>query len=277
MKDLHKLAIEIAEVYGRKEKVHSVMLAGSVSRGLCDEFSDIELYVLWDHAPSDEDRKDAMHQLDGTLISFFDYEDEEWSEAYSVQGVKIEVSNFLVSTIEKVIDDITIKMEMDIDKQAIVASVHDGIPLYGKEKIIEWKDQVKTYPEELRRNMIEAQLFFSSRWSAREAFIHRGDFFIYQKVASDVMDKVLFILHGLNGMYVVHPAFKWLSYTISKMGRKPEDLENRIKQIIHSPSIQSMRDLERLLSETMDLVETYMPSIETHGFRKQITGSRSIK
>lgn len=275
MKHLNELAKKIAEIYRKNEKVNAVMLAGSVSRGLCDEFSDIELYVLWEAAPTDEDRKDVIFQLDGKILSFYDVEDEEWSEAYSVNGVKIEVSNFLSSTIDRFSEDVTVKMDTNLDKQVIVASIHDGIPLHGAENIFVFKQRVQTYPDQLKVNMIEEQLFFSSRWAAREAFIHRGDFFIFQKVASDVIEKILLMLHGLNGIYVVHPAFKWLSYTVSKLEQKPRDLEKRILSIFNSQSEVSVRELEKLLEETVDLIEKFMPSVNTNEFRKHIKGSRA--
>ncbi|WP_413303416.1 DUF4037 domain-containing protein [Bacillus sp. 1P10SD] len=275
MNQLEVVARDIATVYGKNNKVISVMMAGSVSRNLSDEFSDIEIYVLWEDGPTDAERKQTISQLDGKILSFFDFEDEEWSEAYSVNGIKIEVSNFLYETIKRFIGDVTVSMETEIEKQLIVSSIQDGIPLFGLEKVIDLKKRVQTYPNELQVKMVECQLFFSSRWTARDAFIHRGDFFIYQKVASDSIEKILLILHGLNGRYVVHPAFKWLTYTIDQLERKPADLEKRIFNIINNQTEQSVRDLETLLEETVDLIVAHLPTVEVEEFKKQIRGTRA--
>lgn len=271
---LEEIYKKAATLYGKHPNVDAVMLAGSVSRKLNDQFSDIEIYILWDREPADIDRKEFIKQLNGTVISFYDYEDEEWSEAYHVDGIKIEVSNFLSSSIRRILKEAAINTVIDIDIQCIASSVKDGVPLYGESLIKEFKQEVEVYPENLRRAMVESQLFFSSRWSARYTFINRKDFFLFQKVVMDVIEKMLLMLHGLNGMYVAHPGFKWLSYTLSEMKYKPINLESRIHEIIYSQTMDGVVDLERLLAETVDLIKIHMPSIDVSSFEKAIKITR---
>ncbi|WP_026696125.1 nucleotidyltransferase domain-containing protein [Peribacillus kribbensis] len=274
MNHFEQLARDLAEIYILQPKVEGVMLAGSVARGLCDTHSDIELYILWKDAPSDSDRKQVIELLDGEILSFFDYEDEEWSEAYRVKGIKIEVSSFLTSTIDRVITKVFQEKVWNIDHQAIAASIQDGIPLEGKDVIASFKSRCADFPRELQKNMVESQLFFSSRWAARQAFLDRQDFFIYQKTVSEVIEKILTILHGVNSMFIVHPGFKWLSYTLSKMTVKPDGMENRIRSILTPGNSGSVIELENLLLETIGIVDTALPEIDLTAFRKDMKGSR---
>ncbi|MGG3694161.1 hypothetical protein [Heyndrickxia ginsengihumi] len=80
--NLKELAIDIANVYLQHSKVEAVLLGGSVSRNWYDDYADIELFILWRENPTDEDRKAAIHYVNGDIIDFYLYEDEEWSETY---------------------------------------------------------------------------------------------------------------------------------------------------------------------------------------------------
>lgn len=45
------------------------------------------------------------------------------------------------------------------------------------------------------------------------------------------------------------------------------------KRVINKQTEQSVRDLETLLEETVDLIVTHLPTVEVEEFRKQIRGS----
>ncbi len=79
---LKEKAIEMAEIYRGNPKVEAIILAGSVARKLEDEHSDIELHILWSEPPEDEDRRAPINRIDGTILSYHPYEEEEWSETY---------------------------------------------------------------------------------------------------------------------------------------------------------------------------------------------------
>ena len=97
----------MSEIYRKNPKVEAIILAGSVARKLEDEHSDIELHILWSMPPEDEDRKEPINYIGGTILSYHPYEEEEWSETYlTKEGIKLEISNFLTETVEKVISDV---------------------------------------------------------------------------------------------------------------------------------------------------------------------------
>ena len=43
----------------------------------------------------DEDRRAPIYHIDGKILSYHPYEEEEWSETYlTKEGIKLEISNF---------------------------------------------------------------------------------------------------------------------------------------------------------------------------------------
>ncbi len=116
------------------------------------------------NAPEDEDRKGPINYIGGTILSYHPYEEEEWSETYlTKEGIKLEISNFLTETVEKVIEDVVVQYDISYEKQCIVSSIHDGASLYGEEKVHELKDRVLAYPEDLAKRMISENLWLSNR------------------------------------------------------------------------------------------------------------------
>ncbi|PFI22948.1 DUF4037 domain-containing protein [Bacillus cereus] len=268
---LKEKAIEMAEIYRQNPKVEAIILAGSVARKLEDEHSDIELHILWSEPPEDEDRRAPINRIDGKILSYHPYEEEEWSETYlTKEGIKLEISNFLTETVEKVISDVVNQYDINYEKQCIVSSVHDGVSLYGEKKVNELKDRVAAYPEELAKRMISENLWLSNRWHNREALLKRKDWLMLYDVICEVQRNIFGVLFGMNRMYVHHPAFKWMPYNVEHMTIKPENLYGRMTNTLIGSPEYSVRELEVLIEEVLHLVEQYAPELNIAEQQKHI-------
>jgi len=270
--NLMQKAIDMAEIYKQNPKVEAILLAGSVSRNWQDENSDIELHILWSAPPEDEDRGGPIKNIGGTILSYHPYEEEEWSESYLTgDGVKLEISNFLTVTVKKFISDVVDKYETDYEKQCIVASVQDGVSLHGEEIIRKLKDRIAEYPLELSKQMIEENLLLSNRWNNREALLRRKDWLMLYDVICEVQKNVFGVLFGLNKMYVNHPAFKWMAFNIERMIIKPENLYEKMTNILMGNPENSVKELELLIKETLILAEKQIPELDLREQKKQIS------
>ncbi len=251
---LKNIAHDIGELYSRNEKVSAVLLAGSVSRGWEDGHSDIELHVIWNQSPSTDDRMEVIRRVNGVLKSFYPYEDEEWSETYWYNGVKLEISNFLWQTIDKTIDKVTKEYSTNLDAQCLVAAVHDGIPLYGNDKISQFKNKMAVYPDGLKRAMLTENLELGSRWDSRVALQSRGDYLMLYDLMAAVEKKVMAQLFAHNRIYVHHPAFKWQRKSLEQMPQVPEGIGRRLEQVFIRAMEPGLRELEAIVVDVEQLV-----------------------
>ncbi|KWU55962.1 cytoplasmic protein [Bacillus mycoides] len=268
---LKEKAIEMSEIYRQNQKVEAIILAGSVARKLEDEHSDIELHILWSEPPEDEERLGPINNSGGTILSYHPYEDEEWSETYlTKEGIKLEISNFLKLTVEKIISEVVEQYDINYEKQCIVSSVHDGVSLYGEVKVQDLKDRVEAYPEELAKSMISENLWFSNRWHNREALLKRKDWLMLYDIICEVQRNIFGVLFGLNRMYVHHPAFKWMPYNVEQMTIKPENLYERMADTLIGNPEYSVQELELLIGEVLQLVHTYAPEVTVDEQEKSI-------
>ncbi|XLP23832.1 DUF4037 domain-containing protein [Bacillus toyonensis] len=268
---LREKAIEMSEIYRKNRKIEAIILAGSVARKLEDEHSDIELHILWSEPPEDEDRKEPINHIGGKILSYYPYEEEEWSETYlTKEGIKLEISNFLTVTVEKVISEVVEQYDINYEKQCIVSSVHDGVSLYGEEKVNELKGRVALYPEKLAKRMILENLWLSNRWHNRKALLKRKDWLMLYDVICEVQRNVFGVLFGLNKMYVHHPAFKWMPNNAERMTIKPEKLYERMADTLIGNPENSVQELELLIEEVLQQVHTYAPGVNVDEQEKSI-------
>lgn len=260
--NLQFLASNISKNYIQNPKVEAVLLGGSVCRNWNDEYSDIELFVFWREEPTEEERIAPIHLVNGSIIDFHPYEEEEWAETYVTDGVKLEISNFLTSTIHKIIHDVIIEFDTDLDKQCLVATVHDGIPLYGEKILNSFKKKVKVYPEELSEGMIRDNIDLGNRWNNREGLLNREDWLMLYKVIVSVQTNLMGILFGLNRVYVHHPAFKWQEHSLRAMKIVPKNISNRFASVLLNHPKDSLSELEEIIQEIFQLIKTEYPSLD---------------
>ncbi|MBA4493371.1 DUF4037 domain-containing protein [Paenactinomyces guangxiensis] len=260
------LAIKAAQVYERNPKVEAVMLAGSVSRNWNDAFSDIELFVLWREEPADRDRKSPIDELNGHIIDYHPYEDEEWSETYLAEGVKLEISNFLTQTIANIIHDVTRHYDTNPDKQCIAAAVHHGIPLVGTRIIDRLKEKVSEYPEGLSEAMVLENLDLGNRWNNREALLHRKDWLMLYDTMISVQRKLMGVLFGLNRLYVHHPAFKWQKLSLQAMTITPPNITERFESVLLGPPGEGLRELEAMIQDIFVLSQQKFPHLDLSAY-----------
>ncbi|RXY99690.1 DUF4037 domain-containing protein [Fictibacillus sp. S7] len=277
MLSLTNRADKMAEIYQKNENIAGVLLAGSVSRGWDDSHSDIELHILWKKPPRDRDRLQPIEKVNGEIIDFHPYEEEEWAETYIVDGVKFEISSFLVSTIQEVLQQVVQQANTNYDFQCLAASLKDGKILFEEERTLSaLKEEVTAYPAALAENMIIENLELGSRWNNRKALLARKDWLMYYDLMTAVQKRMLGILFGLNGMYVHHPAFKWLKQSTDEMKIVPDQLYERFTSVLTDSPEESISTLEGVVGEVYALVETHCPHLPVTEGRKQAAFTRPV-
>lgn len=269
MANLKKKAERIAKLYAENPNVDAVLLGGSVSRGWQDAYSDIELLVFWKQAPKDEERKQPILESHGMIIDFHPLEEEEWSETYITQGIKLEISNFLTTSIHRFLNDTLRSFDTDPETQCITAAIDHGRALSGEDTIAEMKKQTATYPDGLISAMINANISFGSRWTNRAALLHRKDWLMLYRVMADVQTRIMSLLFALNREYVIHPGFKWQRKSIDEMAIKPSNISARLESVFLGKPQDAVREMEEIIQEVFDLIEEELPQLDVSDARKQ--------
>jgi predicted nucleotidyltransferase len=267
-----RLAEMVAPAYAANSKVASVLLAGSVARGTADRFSDIEIDVYWHTPPNDADLLAPIEQS-GWRLLYRHVDEYEWADGFSIEGVKVDTSQFLVSTLDRWIDDVMERADLEVEKQLRISAIRHGQPLYGAELIERWRERTATYPEALRHAMVREHLEFRPR-ELLEMFAARDNTLILYRSLVEISQRILDVLMALNRIYLPHPYHKWLDWEVAQLPIGPPDLAGRLRTLLRAKPETAADEIHRLIEETFALVERHMPEIDTRPLRAEFETRR---
>jgi hypothetical protein len=257
------LARKILPAYTASPNVEVVIVAGSVGRGCADRYSDIELDIFYSRPPTDDERLKIIADTGGKLDTIWPYEEDEWSEVYTVGGVKCEISGFLSATMDRYLAAIVDRFETTWEKQVLLYAVQNSVVLHGQSRVEQWRAKAAVYPEALARAMINAQLDLSYLWYVGEMLAARDDALMLYDVFCAVEKRILCLLLGLNRVYQAHPRHKWMDLLITdELPVAPRELSARLKQVFRVPLSDGVCLLKQLATETHALVKQRYPDIE---------------
>lgn len=270
------LAKHIADAYIVNPGVQAVIVNGSVGRGSADRYSDLELTVFWAEHPSEQERRAAVERAGGnepTLWPFYE-PDEEYSSSYQVGGIKVDVGEFTVETVERFIHDVTERADIADYKQILLSVVLYGTPIHGTALVRQWQMRASQYSDELARAMILAHCTFNL--SAADVLAERDDLLMLYDLICATQRQILGVLLGLNRLYLANPNYKWLDQLVSELRIAPAALAFRLKQIFRTDAKLAVRALQQLVEETLALVAQNMPELEMRPYLDQARQRRAV-
>ena len=238
--ELRALAERIADAF--PPAVVEVVLTGSVSRGVADEVSDIEMLVVTESALELEDAYAIARTagLDGL-------------DTWGAQGLPAKrVSGYLES---RPIELIVWSREL---AESSVWSAGDalmhGISLRTSGLLAEWQARLREYPAELAARRIEEAAL---RWggytpAALLTIVRPGERLALIEWIVDAAKRVLTIVYALNRTW--EPTTKRLAARLEPLAVKPERLAARITEALTEPDPwRALRAMTELQLETVRL------------------------
>jgi hypothetical protein len=248
-----------AAAYTQHPKLAALTVAGSVGAGLADRFSDLELDCYWSAAPGDRDRTGPIEALGGVLTALWDYDagEGEWSEDYRLGQLDVTVSNFLTSTVDRFLDEVTGYADTDPVKHMRLAAVQRCHPLAGEPLIASWRERANQYPDRLVTAMVEQSLNpqVLTGWAAREALASRGDELAARALLSRIGYAVAGALLALNRCYLPHRQLKWQQHLMSALRVAPASLLERLDRLSAPCTADAFQAAEELLADTLHLAQ----------------------
>jgi hypothetical protein len=271
------VARRAAGAYTRNPKLAALTVAGSVGAGLADRFSDLELDCYWSTGPSDQDRTAPIEALGGSLTALWDYDtdEEEWSEDYRLGQLDVTVSNFLTSTVDRFLDQVTGQADPDPVKHMRLAAVQRSQPLAGQSLVTSWRERADQYPDQLVVAMVERSLNpqVLTGWAAREAMARRGDDLAARALLSRIGYAVAGAVLALNRLYLPHRQLKWQQQLLSGLAVTPDRLTERLGQLFAPRTADAFQAAETLLADTVALAAARTQADLT-GFRAELSERR---
>lgn len=238
--------------------IDMIAVLGSVARGYSDQYSDLELMLLWQEAPSLEQQAALVRlvQADYRHPAF----DPGYHSAFRIQGIPVDFWHTTRAQEEAFIHAVLDDLSLDLVANNRVETLQSCMPLVGAEHVAAWKARINAYPRDLALRFIQTylphfhlrHLTFAARRENPTAYYH---------TLSDVQCSLFLVLLALNAAYF--PTFKWMYPAMRHMVYIPPQVGARLHAMFGEPPIQTVDHLRTVLAETLDLVEAVYPHIDT--------------
>ena len=263
-----EIARKVVPLYAEHPDVQVVVVGGSVSYGVADRYSDVEIGIFWSRKPSMETRKSLAKRM-GIGEDF-----EPWNK-HGHDGADESVYIW---------GDRETGFQLDIKHRTSHAEAQDlnhpeggswefwkyAIPLYGHTLAQQWREKTVPPTPELARLSIRKHLENLPPWWLVEQFANEGEYALFTNQCCGILSGLGSSLCTLNRS--PHYLFKYPEWTIEQMKIKPADFWYRFENAFFQPLENAAQDLRRLIEETLDLIDHHMPEIDTTTARKSVFG-----
>lgn len=254
--ELRALAQRIADTL----PVDEVVLTGGVSRGVADEWSDLELLCLVPALPPLE-QAETQARVAGVEPTTRFGSAEITYVAGAHEGTTVELVWVEPATFDGFIDRAFAGELLDHSRLRGLEALEHGVALRGGERLAAWQRRLAEYPDRLREQLI---LDAIDDWGGypvaaylRQA--HRDDRYSLVRVVLEVTDDVLRLLFALNRRW--ERSWKRLPDLLAGLEVAPPDAAERIASALTTPEA---REALRVTFElARDAVALVGPEIET--------------
>lgn len=238
--ELHELA-ELA-VRALPSVVEEVVLTGSVSRGVADELSDVEMLVVTSRAL---EREECFEHARSMGLIDLDSWGAPPAPAQHVFGYRSGTPFELIWWPRAYAEARVAEAHAGAEGATADALVH-GAPLRTRGLLAAWQEQLRTYPPEVAVARIESAAL---RWGGFApagvlTLARDGDRVALSEWLIDAATRVLAVVFAINGMW--QPTTKRLSARLAPLAVQPDQLAERLARTL---ALSDPRDALRSMTE----------------------------
>jgi hypothetical protein len=238
--ELHDLA-ELA-VRALPPVVDEVVLTGSVSRGVADELSDVEMLVVTSRAL---EREECFEHARSMGLTGLDSWGAPPAPAQHVFGYRAGTPFELIWWPRAYAERRVAEARAGAEGATADALVH-GMPLRTQGLLASWQEQLRAYPPKVAAARIESAAL---RWGGFApagvlTLARDGDRLALHEWLVDAGSRVLAIVFAINGVW--QPTTKRLSARLAPLAVKPDRLAERLTRTL---AVSDPRDALRSMCE----------------------------
>lgn len=263
------LAKQICEKVKIIKGVKAIVIGGSVARGYADEYSDLEIPIFWDKLPNENTRKLIVKELNAEYFYPYNYEANE--DNVIVNGFRIDLWHLTVEDEEDAIKGALVDLRTDFGYSNAMDTIRTCIPLLGEEIVYSWKDRAKDYPKELAIKNIKESLQSIDSTQAELYIQRQNSTLIYEHIAN-LQKNIFLILLALNKLYF--PTFKWMYKSLETFKIKPENIEQRFRDIFTYPPKEAYENTLFIIMETLDIINEVYPELNASVVLSKLQSAR---
>jgi hypothetical protein len=259
------VARQIAEAYAADLAVFAVLCTGSTARGQADRWSDLELMVVWETAPRDEQRQRIIAAIAGQNSRTWAWDDHDgawydewWHGGSAGLGLLVEVAHTTSTELSTRIDAL-VGGDADPAWLTLGDAIVNGVPLIDRGDFTTRRARLIPYPRDLAVEVVRrhGQIDHFWRW---QMYVERSNILQLGTHFADVAVRVIHFACALSGVW--WPGAKWSMSLTTQLSVEPVDLGHRLQRVGTAASGEAAAILAALVEESYDLVDVHLPEVD---------------
>lgn len=262
---LISLARTIAAEYTTLPTLRAFMLTGSAAEGKSDFYSDLDMTAYYDALPSEDELAAVRERLGGSARNWVlgDRNEGDFAESFNLRGIECQIGHTTIAAWEAGMADVLEKHNADTPLHKAMEGTLKCITLYGGELMGTWQAKIAAYPDGLAQAMVKQHLRFPSVWLLHDRLDTRDATIWHYQAMVELAHNVIGVLAGLNRKYFTTFQFKRQRAFFDSLPIAPPNLADRIETLFGPDRRTAVEEAERLVRETLALVRTHMPDVDT--------------
>lgn len=258
-----ELATELSTIYSEQPGVKLIVVGGSPSRGLSDAYSDVDMIVYWDTFDNAFLDSSPLSPIAGPPHLLLDHRKHgSMMELYYIESLIFEVGHTTLESWDQTVKTVIEKCDVNPMVQKSLGGFLDSHVIYGDDLAESLKDQIRTYPDQLARVMIQRNLGFIWKGCVENQGLKRGEVVFFYDALNQTVKRLLAILSALNKRYFAMYEPRWIEYELARMPNKPDKMWQRIQALYEADRFEALKMLEVLKDEVVTMARSAYPDLD---------------
>jgi hypothetical protein len=257
---LSSLARRVADACTAEAGAVAALVAGSTASGEADEWSDIDVIVFYETWPGRAPIEAVRASLGGMSLRPLggDLDGDVYLEQFEVDAVACQLVHQTIDAWRASARTVLEHLDTASPVQKALSGLHAGVVLAGDDVIAALRAEA-AYPEALRRAMVRANVDVFPLWIMQGSLARRDAELWQREQLVGGLQKVLALLAGVSSVWFSTFQLKHQAALIASFEETPPRLGERLDAALVAPMPEAALELERLVDETLAIVERRLP------------------
>lgn len=239
-------------------------VSGSTVEELVDERSDVDMSVVLASLPAPERLQQACREAGsaGWEWTVGDAAEGSFVVSFKLDGVEVQIGYSTHDALQAHLDELLVRHDPDTPLHKLAEGILKAEPLIDAATLERCQQQLRAFPEPLRRAMVEHALKAPLPWRAISQIIHRDTVLWCRDLQVDACYRLLLALCGLNRRYHTRFQVKRVHKVAAGLPIAPLSLADRMDALLQAPPREAFDALHALEGDVLALIAAELPDID---------------
>lgn len=242
----------------------AAMVFGSTVDGLADARSDLDMGIVFDELPAEEELRAACTRAGGGAWTWHNGElrEEGMAVGFDLEGIEVQIAYTEPRILQRDLNELLVDHKADTLNHKIAEGLLKAEPLIAPERLAAWRAQVAQYPQGLADAMMRHHLAEPTPWKWFGYLLQRDSALWCRELLVDACFRLFGVLAGLNHRYYTTFQFKRMHRFAGTLALAPPQLAERVEALLVAPLPEAFAALYALDGEVLDLLAAHAPQID---------------